>query len=367
MNITSYNVTDVAYHYIGLRVLAANEKLKREELITAISRSVAQFVRDRALRLMLAAPRGTFETVGEKVCQELVHLQLAHPVPGSYELTDLGRHALSLLNSRQTRDLRILMIRSHFETYDNFRYILARHIETGELLRPIVEAPRATNEEYIEALLRPSFGDNASAKAKAVLQRLPTAKDTAKRTEDALAEEVLTEFLPQRRTQVPLFRAIADRMNSMRLLNVARHRIDDAEFVQTYPTCLFNPSGEADPVAPWRIPVQAVADGLPTTLWVCEPDTNNSDFLKLVRDHILDAFSHVPSEGGYHDLPDVRDFVARQLRIPEAAFDEALNALLDTAASPFSLGLQYERISGRRRPLQRTRESAQVFNLIRRQ
>src|SRR5213593_2056805 len=99
MNITSYNVTDVAYHYIGLRVLAANTSLKREELTTAVSRSIGQYVRDRALKLMLAAPRGTFETVGEKVCQELVHLDLARSAEGSYQLTDLGRQALSLLNS----------------------------------------------------------------------------------------------------------------------------------------------------------------------------------------------------------------------------------------------------------------------------
>ena len=31
MNITSYNVTDVGYHYIGLRVLAASPTAPREE------------------------------------------------------------------------------------------------------------------------------------------------------------------------------------------------------------------------------------------------------------------------------------------------------------------------------------------------
>ena len=57
MNITSYNVTDVSYHYIGLRVLAGTPyAADRNQQIEAISRSVLKFVTDRALRLMLPEP-----------------------------------------------------------------------------------------------------------------------------------------------------------------------------------------------------------------------------------------------------------------------------------------------------------------------
>jgi len=368
MNITSYNVTDVAYHYIGLRVLAANPNLKREELTNAVSRSVGQYVRDRALRLMLAAPRGTFETVGEKVCQELVHLELARSVPGSYELAGLGQHALSLLDSRRTRELRTLMVQGHLQHYDNLRYILARHIETGGFLRPIVEAARASDMQYLEGLLRPVFASDAPAKASAVVAKVQNARgsEVAKRTEDALREEILEELLPQRRTREPLFRALADRMNSLRLINIARYRSGDQEFVQTYATCLLELNPESDPLAPWRTPLQTLPVGASNTIWLCEPDTRNREFLTVIRDYIDESFKHLSPEGGYYDLPDVRDFVGRKLRLPEAAFDEALNSILDLPPVPFSLGLQYERISGRRRPLQRTRDTVQIFNLIRR-
>ena len=153
MNISSYNITDVGYHYIGLRVVGAQEVTKRDDQVSAISVAVGKYVRDRALRLMLPATSGTFETVGKKVCQELAHLGLAQSARGAYVLTELGMRALALLNARQTRELRILMIRAHVETYDNLRYALRRHIELGEVLRPVVEAGRANDPGYLASLL----------------------------------------------------------------------------------------------------------------------------------------------------------------------------------------------------------------------
>ena len=51
MNITSYNVTDVGYHYIGLRVLAAlPSSARRDEQTETISRSIRKYVNDKALR-----------------------------------------------------------------------------------------------------------------------------------------------------------------------------------------------------------------------------------------------------------------------------------------------------------------------------
>ena len=68
MRITSYNITDISYHYIGLRVLAGlPSTARREEQTNAISRNVLKYVSDKALRLMLPEPKGTFEIVGEKV------------------------------------------------------------------------------------------------------------------------------------------------------------------------------------------------------------------------------------------------------------------------------------------------------------
>ena len=77
MNISSFNVTDVGFHYIGLQVLAVMPEASREEQNAAISRSVLKYVRDKALRLMLPEPKGTYDTVGEKICQEFVHFKFA--------------------------------------------------------------------------------------------------------------------------------------------------------------------------------------------------------------------------------------------------------------------------------------------------
>ena len=78
------------------------------------------------------------------------------------------------------------------------------------------------------------------------------------------------------------------------------------------------------------------------------------------------AFSELSSQAGYYDLPEVRDFVCERLRIPEAAFDEGVNYLLDRQSSPLTVGLHYEGISSRRKPLTRNRAPVQIYNLIRR-
>ena len=57
MNISSYNITDVTYHYIGLRVLDGMPPTsKRTEQTEAIASNVLKFVSDRNQRLMVAAP-----------------------------------------------------------------------------------------------------------------------------------------------------------------------------------------------------------------------------------------------------------------------------------------------------------------------
>jgi len=93
MNITSYNISDVGYHYIGLRVIAAMPDDTRENQFTAVSKNVAKYSLEKALRLMLPEPRGDFSAVGEKILQELNHLKLARPTrwpaPGSAD-TELG-------------------------------------------------------------------------------------------------------------------------------------------------------------------------------------------------------------------------------------------------------------------------------------
>ena len=60
MKISSYIINDIAYHYIGVRVLdgMAGQNTTRAEQIAAISRNAYKYVSDKALRLMLPEPRG---------------------------------------------------------------------------------------------------------------------------------------------------------------------------------------------------------------------------------------------------------------------------------------------------------------------
>ena len=126
MNINSYNITEVGYHYIGLRVLdGMGTSDERSQQVVAISRNVRKFVTDRALRLMLPEPRGTFLTVGKKICEELVHFGFALADRGGpYELTAKGRIILGLLADRRYVELRQVMASVHLKTYDNLRAVV---------------------------------------------------------------------------------------------------------------------------------------------------------------------------------------------------------------------------------------------------
>ena len=138
MNISSFNITDVGFHYIGLRVLAAMPEATREEQNAAISRSVLKCVRDRALRLMLPEPKGTYDTVGEKVCQELVHFNFADSKRGrGYELTTEGKEILQLLNDKRYLEIRRRMALVHLNTYANLQAVVHCHIAQKGISEPI--------------------------------------------------------------------------------------------------------------------------------------------------------------------------------------------------------------------------------------
>jgi hypothetical protein len=105
---------------------------------------------------------------------------------------------------------------------------------------------------------------------------------------------------------------------------------------------------------------------VPQTICISEPVMTDSPMQQQLLSALDEAYASLPAAAGYNDLPGVRDFVCERLMIPEAAFDEGINALLDQPSPALTVGLQYERISGRRKPLVRIRESTQIYNLIRR-
>ena len=250
MNITSYNVTDVGYHYIGLRVLdGIGTSAERSQQVEAISINVRKFVSDRALRLMLPEPRGTFQTVGEKICQELVHFGFARSERGSpYELTIFGRMALGLLADRRYVELREAMVGVHLKTYDNLRAIMQAHIDAGSIWQPVVTSAHLDQPDYLPGLLEPTFGQDAPATLAETLDQ--SALPPPKRIEDALRAKVLKQAMPTQKMRVALFRGICDRLVSLRLLNKPRIVRKQCEFEKTYSPCVAE-----NPPRPWYTPL----------------------------------------------------------------------------------------------------------------
>ena len=363
MNITSYNVTEVGYHYIGLRVLAGlPSSARRDQQTGTISRSVRKYVSDRALRLMLPEPRGTFETIGEKVCQELVHLQFAKSLKGVYEITDQGRNILHLLDNRDHQELRRVMIKTHLKTYDNLRTVVQKHLDLDGVWRPIVEVEKyKADSNYIARLLQPTFGHEASRQADRAISALNN-HDTKKDLEDVLRTCVLRETIPDIRVSEPIFRSMCDRLASLRLINMTKVRKIDCEFDKSYATCTQNRSPRH-----WYSLLKIELDYEESfSIFVCEPDMDDSETTNALLETIYNILETLTPRAGYYGLPEVRDRVCEHLKIPEGAFDEGLNHLLDRVPCPLTVGLQYEGITARRKPLVRKRNITQIYNLIRR-
>ena len=90
-------------------------------------------------------------------------------------------------------------------------------------------------------------------------------------------------------------------------------------------------------------------------IYFCEPDIADPKILDKLLKAIYEVFEILTPMAGYYDLSEVRDRVSEHLKIPEAAFDEGLNHILDLDPRPLTVGLQYEGITGRRKPLVRDR------------
>ena len=366
MNINSYNITDVSYHYIGLRVLDGLPPIsKRAEQTKAIASNVLKFVSDRNQRLMVAAPGSTYEGTAKKICVELEQFRFVKSqgksAGGRYDLTESGRHILNLLEEQNAVDLRRLMARTHLETYDNLRVVVQNHIADGPVWRPVeVKTEHVGKVGYLETLLAPTFGSYASSVAVAI--HAEHFKQSPSKIRDALHAKIIRHFLPDIRMGVANFRAMCTRLTTLRLLNLRRATADGCEFYKTYSPCVVG-TGPHD----WYIPLDVpLSDGKLFRMLFCEPDMADHDHQNVLLGAIEKTMLELPPVAGYHDIPDLRDTVCENLLIPEAAFDEGLNRLLDRTPSPLSVGFHYDGISANRKPLLR-RQTNQLHNLIRRQ
>lgn len=252
------------------------------------------------------------------------------------------------------------MVGVHLKTYDNLRAIVQAHVDGGSIWQPVVTSTHLGDPDYLPELLEPTFGQEAYAilaDASDLHESLPP-----KKIEDILRAKVLRQAMPAQKMRVALFRGICDRLVSLRLLNKPRIVRKQCEFEKTYSPCV-----AGDPAKPWYTPLHIPLDnGESYQIYLCEPDATDPDYQTALLSAIDQALSELSPESGYYDIPDLRDWVCQYLMVPEAAFDDGLNCLLDQQPQLLSVGLQYERITGRRRPLVRTRQSTQLHNLIRR-
>lgn len=362
MNITSYNINDVTFHYIGLRVLhALSSNTAKATQMETISQSIYNHVCDRSLRLMLPEPKGTYKVAGEKVCQELRHFGFVSAEKGApYRLTKSGLDTLVLLEENRFAELRRVMVEVHLRTYDNLRAVLLHHLDGTAVWRPVVEERRLQESGYVRHLLEPTFGAAAQLHADAVVEQANGQRP--KDVESELTSLVLSRLFGNLKMKTALFRTLCDRLASLRLLNMRRAKQNHCDFIKTYSPCK-----SSDTQLSWYAPLDIAAEGgASSVIYFCEPNMKARGCQNAVLEALDVAFRELPAIGGYHAIPDLRDFVCERLMIPEPAFDDAVNRLLDRPVPVLSAGLGYEGITAQRKPLVRRRGDTQLHNLLRR-
>jgi len=225
---------------------------------------------------------------------------------------------------------------------------------------PVVEARNINKGTGIVDYLYPTFGEDAANIAASVTEQLE--RVTASKMEDALRTVILRHVFPDIKASVALSRSIFDRLVSLRLLNIMKKVDGDCEFAKSYSPCRLNAAEDN-----WHTELTI---NLPNhqeyELFFAEPDMSDPEMQHNLLKAIDQSLEKLVPKAGYYDLPELRDLACEKLLIPEAAFDEGVNVLLDQQPAPVTVGLTYEGISARRKPLIRSRESKQIFNLVRR-
>ena len=226
--------------------------------------------------------------------------------------------------------------------------------------RPIeVKGDLIGQDDYLETLLAPAFGSEATSVAATI--HAGHREQSPSKIRDALHASVIKRFLPDQKMGVANFRGMCSRLTTLRLLNLRRATVKGCEFYKTYSPCVAE-KGPRDWYTPLEVPL---SNGETYRILFCEPDMAESDNQNTLLGAIDDAMLALTPIAGYHDLPDLRDTVCENLLIPEAAFDDGLNRLLDRVPSPLSVGFHYDGITANRKPLVR-RQTNQLHNLIRR-
>jgi len=360
MKITSYNITDVGYHHIGIRVLGTeNTNIPKQEQCDIIARSILKYARDKALRLLLPEPRGTFESIGEKVCYELVHFKIADSQKNSFALTDYGNYIFSLISNKKFSDLRKEMVCVHLKTYENLLSVLQSHWQQGSIIFPIVDTENSKDQAYLGKLINLTFATESSRFRNEILENI--LNKSAKFIEDYIREQILKMTLIDKSIRLPLYRSLLDRLNSLRLVNNKKQLDNELDSYESYSVISqvknkFFPNQTIKFEDEYKKPYE---------LYYPEPDYDNDSTFITLLNAILESFELLNNQAGYFSIPQVRDLVCQKLLISEGSFDEGLNKILDKKQTELTVALSYEGISGKRKPLYRSRLK-QIYNLIKR-
>jgi len=384
LNISHFNVSDVALYYQGLVALATSP-MASAVAAEEIRRRAVTYVERRRAVFSLPSPRGQLDTLGEKILFDLRQMHLATVADTKVKLTAAGLAIVDSLKKGEGRRARLAILGRLVETYDNAAFLCATVTPpTGKPL--FVPIPRTTTEESGdddgETRLVPANLESVCAawaewclenhrpdlmppdlqkQTEALVEASKDKRGFAEKARNALAQLVVGAATKGRIAKAPIFRTVRDRLSTAGGLNSVLRPVPGKPLsVEVVFSCMHigRPSARAEEWQPLGAKFILVED-----IWIheAEPARLESTVLTALRE----ARPALVERAGYYRIYELRDRVCEVLALSQGMFDSVFVHIYRTRPGLMTLGVDYEKITAKRLPIEiRDGTSSNLFNLV---
>lgn len=356
------NVHDIRY------LLTIVASLKRREGRAQIeARTLAYFQRmindynySKSTRYgLFFKPRKVNIVVVRHVVSELKNLNLIQEENQYLKLTDEGRFVASLIEQRDTDELKKIFTRLMLENYYIFEYFLEMMEASGSegIPIPFITSkvfskfngdPEKIGERYINAInercpsliKEPYKLHNQLRKSK--IDSIAKRTDKIKKLQSVIEKYVVSEVFQPHMKSRRVYDFVRSRTTFLGLTNYARYELENLPAEVTYLISGFAPT------FPYHKKIVDYSGG---TIYINSP--SYEEIRKSFKESLIKTYKAKKDEFGYMKIADARDAVCRDLRVADNLFDLHIQRLYEMEPNLLSftyLGAE-DKITEKRLPI----------------
>jgi len=374
------DIHDINYLIVGLATfLEQREGITRTDLVAEVARAVNARVIQRALKYNLASPRHVGEQYCKKVIGELEKLGLINKVRMRHILTEDGAHALDLLVSKQTEELRRIFLQLMLRTYNQIEELLCRiyHLSpSGQIALPVISAEilkfyqldtlllsRRCYEILTYYLPQTQQAPNSMIDElnQVMSDRGPNSQKSASLAQSVVDKYMLSLLFSDIVTNKRSFDVILSRCQFLELANSAPTALDGFPCIIIYLTSYISPPMSQPEYLVGGSEIELSLD----KKVVINQVKYDSEGLSRFREALKQSYLHNKLDFGYARIADLRTETCRYLRISDRQFDALLLRQYRAEPGTISLDYSFERLTAKASAIALDDEGAALYNLAR--